>query len=160
MLLSHSGQLVDTHLLIITGIAGGEKYIYAPERIFFKIAVDKRGLYGGDEFIMKAAGHELKGLIEYMDCRVAGLHFPLAVLVDYRGYRLIAEAILPVGRDTLVYGSADGGTNIHADHPHMNARMKTAAKILNLKGLCFIPRKRIRLHSYTHSPRSSSVELG
>jgi hypothetical protein len=96
--------------------------------------VDKRGLYGGDEFIMKATGHELKGLMEYMDCRVAGLHFPLAVLVDYRGYRLIAEAILPVGRDTLVYGSADGGTNIHADHPHMNARMKTAAKILNLKG--------------------------
>lgn len=96
--------------------------------------MDKRGLYGGHEYIMKAAGHELKGLMEYMDCRVAGLHFPLAVLVDYRGYRLLAEAILPIGRDTIVYGSADGGTNIHADHPHMNARMKTAAKILNLKG--------------------------
>ncbi|KAL6072242.1 Clu domain-containing protein [Balamuthia mandrillaris] len=83
---------------------------------------------------MKAAGHELKGLMEYMDCRVKGLHFPLMVLVDYRGYRLIAESILPLGPNTLIYGSSDGGRTTHADVPEMNARMEAAANILNLKG--------------------------
>ena len=57
-----------------------------------------------------------------------------------RGYRLIAESILPLGPGTLIYGSSDGGRTIHADNPEMNARMETAANILNLKGeaiFCF-----------------------
>ena len=37
----------------VGGFAGGEKYVYNPERIFFKFSVDFRGLYGGTEFIMK-----------------------------------------------------------------------------------------------------------
>jgi hypothetical protein len=37
----------------VGGAAGGEKYVYLPERIFFKFAVDERGLYGGTEYIMK-----------------------------------------------------------------------------------------------------------
>ena len=57
---------------------------------------------------MKAAGQELKSLLELMDCRVQGLHFPLMVLIDYRGYRLIAMPLLPIGSDTLIYGSSDG----------------------------------------------------
>ena len=39
------------------GVAGGEKYVYAPERIFFKFAVDERGIYGGTEYIMKVCGN-------------------------------------------------------------------------------------------------------
>ncbi len=52
----HSSKALSLTIpVLLSGIAGGEKYIYAPERIFFKIAVDKRGLYGGDEFIMKVS---------------------------------------------------------------------------------------------------------
>lgn len=69
-----------------------------------------------------------------MDCRVQGIHFPLMVLVDYRGYRLIAMPLLPVGPDTLVYGSADGGANIFAICSEMNVRMKLISSILNLGG--------------------------
>jgi hypothetical protein len=72
--------------------------------------------------------------MEYMDCRVSGLHFPLVVLVDYRGYRLTVEPVLPVGSNTIVYGSADGGRTIFDSCPEMNARMKLAASILNLRG--------------------------
>ena len=67
-----------------------------------------------------------------MDCRVQGLHFPLMVLVDYRGYRLIAMPLLPVGPDTLVYGSSDGGATIHAISAEMNIRMQLISSILNL----------------------------
>lgn len=50
------------------GFAGGEKYI--TQGILFKFASDKYGLYGGDEYAMKAAGHELKGLMGFYKCQV------------------------------------------------------------------------------------------
>jgi hypothetical protein len=40
--------------------------------------------------------------------------------------------LLPVGPNTIIYGSADGGKTINAKVPEMNARMKLAAEILNL----------------------------
>ncbi len=41
----------------------------------------------------------------------------------YRGYRLIATSVLPLGRDTLVYGSADGAVTMHVDNPQMNGEL-------------------------------------
>jgi len=119
----------------IPGVAGGEKYVYLPESIFFKISLDTNNLYGGDEYIMKAAGHELKAIMECMDCRVSGLHFPLIVLVDYRGYRITAEPLLPINKNvsTIVSGSADGGHTIHNSSSAFRDRIKLVAKILNLK---------------------------
>ena len=35
---------------------------YASDGMFFKFAVDHKGLYGGTEFARKAANHERKGL--------------------------------------------------------------------------------------------------
>lgn len=83
-------------------IAGGEKYF--SEGIFFKVPKDAYEIYGGDEGIIKSSGHELRGLMCLLDCRVSGLHFPLMVLCDYRGWRLLAESLLPLTKDTLVYG--------------------------------------------------------
>jgi hypothetical protein len=52
----------------------------------------------------------------------------------YVGYRLLAESLLPLGKDSLVYGSADGGRTIHADNPDMNDKAELVAKLLNLQG--------------------------
>jgi hypothetical protein len=49
-----------------------------------------------DEKAMKAASHDLKGLVYYSSCGVAGLSYPLMSLIDYLGYRLIAMSILCV----------------------------------------------------------------
>eukprot|EP01103_Thecamoeba_quadrilineata_P017072 TRINITY_DN5918_c0_g1_i1.p1 TRINITY_DN5918_c0_g1~~TRINITY_DN5918_c0_g1_i1.p1 ORF type:complete len:585 (+),score=95.88 TRINITY_DN5918_c0_g1_i1:3-1757(+) len=54
-------------------------------------------------------------------------------LVDYRGFRLTAMSILPIGKDTLVYGSNDNGTTIQAKDPALNAKMRKVANILNIK---------------------------
>ncbi len=35
------------------------------------------GIYGGNEFAMKAANHELKGLQAYVNCNIENLYFPL-----------------------------------------------------------------------------------
>jgi hypothetical protein len=54
--------------------------------------------------------------------------------IDYRGYRLVAQAVVPVdGTNTLVYGSADGGATVHNSNEKLNVLMEKAAKLLNLK---------------------------
>eukprot|EP01132_Coremiostelium_polycephalum_P007447 gene7447-9152_t len=116
----------------IGGVAGGHKYIALG--ILFKLALDSQGLYCGDQNAMKAAGHELKGLMSYYNCRVDGLHHPLMALIDYRGYRLVAMSLLPINSDTIVYGSSDGGITVHCENEQFNEKMKDAARILNLKG--------------------------
>lgn len=68
-----SFRTISTHSCARTqvdlgGFAGGEKYI--TQGILFKFASDKYGLYGGDEYAMKAAGHELKGLMGFYKCQV------------------------------------------------------------------------------------------
>eukprot|EP01133_Synstelium_polycarpum_P007370 gene7370-8589_t len=116
----------------IGGVAGGQKFL--KDGIFFKFAFDVYGIYGGDAFAMKAAGHELKGLMGYFNCNIEGLYLPLMALIDYMGYRLIATSQLAIGPGTLVYGSDDQGENVHDDNAAMSSKMKQAAEILNLKG--------------------------
>ena len=49
-----------------------------------------------------------------------GLHVPIMALIDYRGYRLIAESILPIKDKTLLYGSKDKGETVIAINPDLN----------------------------------------
>eukprot|EP01114_Cavostelium_apophysatum_P017894 TRINITY_DN5408_c0_g1_i1.p1 TRINITY_DN5408_c0_g1~~TRINITY_DN5408_c0_g1_i1.p1 ORF type:complete len:1291 (+),score=352.75 TRINITY_DN5408_c0_g1_i1:103-3975(+) len=116
---------------VVGGVAGGRKYFH--EGIFFKIPLDDLDIYGGDEGIIKSAGHELRGLMSLYDCRIKGLHFPLMVLIDYRGWRVLASSLLPLGKNTLVYGSSDGAASIHASSDEMNAKIALVAKKLNLQ---------------------------
>ncbi|ELR22968.1 C2 domain containing protein [Acanthamoeba castellanii str. Neff] len=118
------------------GMAGGEKYL--SHGILFKFAIDSRGLYNGDEFAMKATQHEIKGLTAYINYSLNSnfpntLHFPVMSVIDYKGFRLSATSILPVGPNTIVYGSADGSKTVHNKYKDMNALMKKAGRALNLK---------------------------
>jgi hypothetical protein len=117
----------------VGGIAGGEKYLV--NNIFFKFALDIYHLYGGTEFAMKAANMELLGLDAYLDAQkvVHGLRIPLMCLLDYKGYRLAATTVLPIDKDTLIYGSADGGKTVMMSNPVVNKAMEDAAKYLNIK---------------------------
>lgn len=74
--------------------------------------------------IAKAAGHEMKGLINMFNYRekAVDLHFPLLALIDYRGFRLIAISWLPLSR--LIYGSKDAARTVHADDPVLNKAME------------------------------------
>ena len=42
--------------------------------------------------------------------------------------------MLPINKDTLCYGSSDGGQTIHNDNKKLYLKMQKAAKRLNLKG--------------------------
>eukprot|EP00005_Dracoamoeba_jomungandri_P004099 CAMPEP_0174253460 /NCGR_PEP_ID=MMETSP0439-20130205/2820_1 /TAXON_ID=0 /ORGANISM="Stereomyxa ramosa, Strain Chinc5" /LENGTH=881 /DNA_ID=CAMNT_0015334497 /DNA_START=180 /DNA_END=2825 /DNA_ORIENTATION=- len=119
--------------LVYKGMAGGVKY--KVENIFFKFAVDSNDMYPSDQYAMKVAGHELKGITAMVSCgMMLGLSFPLLALIDYRGYRLIATSALPISEQTIIYGSCDGGNEVHTHLGEMNHLMEKVGKILNLKG--------------------------
>eukprot|EP00007_Cunea_sp_BSH-02190019_P008714 CAMPEP_0174231676 /NCGR_PEP_ID=MMETSP0417-20130205/2152_1 /TAXON_ID=242541 /ORGANISM="Mayorella sp, Strain BSH-02190019" /LENGTH=1372 /DNA_ID=CAMNT_0015309601 /DNA_START=124 /DNA_END=4238 /DNA_ORIENTATION=- len=126
------------------GIAGGQKYLQ--EGIFFKFATDLLGIYGNDEFSQKAAAHELRGLnwLFSAAARQSGggpnLSFPIMTLIDFRGHRLVATSLLPIGRDTLVYGSDNAGVTVHKSNPKMTELIESLATTLNLKSHPVQPR--------------------
>ena len=103
---------------------------------------------------MKAAGHELKGLSalhrvasEARDerdakalaestaavtkevCGLGSLRTPLMVVVDYRGWRIVAMSVVPIGDGTLCYGSDDQARTVHRD-PTVAAMMEDAGTVL------------------------------
>ncbi|EFA80740.1 hypothetical protein PPL_06326 [Heterostelium album PN500] len=129
----------------IGGIAGGDKYIC--QNILFKFAYDQKindqWLYGGNfpsEYgASKAAGNELRGLSYFfqnlMDYDLVNkISVPLMCIIDYYGYRLVAISLLPINKETLIYGSCDGGHNVHSDIQEVNDIMEKVAKGMNLRG--------------------------
>eukprot|EP00698_Gefionella_okellyi_P008753 TRINITY_DN2189_c0_g1_i3.p1 TRINITY_DN2189_c0_g1~~TRINITY_DN2189_c0_g1_i3.p1 ORF type:complete len:714 (-),score=144.48 TRINITY_DN2189_c0_g1_i3:1496-3637(-) len=117
------------------GIAGGAKFLH--DGMIFKFAADFQGIFGGDEFAMKAASHELKGVIAFAASKIVGLYIPLMCVVDYYGFRMVATSVLPLsGRNSLVYGSCDGGVTVEDKNPEVAFAMRSAAKIFNIKAHC------------------------
>jgi len=88
---------------------------------------------------IKIAGHELKSLNCIFDCKHERVFPPLMVVIDYRGYRVVAGLILPLkmenGKGRMIMGSADAGKTIciqPAHDPNMIA-IKEVCEMLNLK---------------------------
>ena len=94
--------------------------MYIWNNIFFSFACDSREhyeKYGGDEAAYAAASLDLKGVEIYNKLDIEGLHTLGTVVVDYRGYRIIAQSIIPgilqrEQENSVVYGSVDGGKTI------------------------------------------------
>ncbi|PRP86402.1 hypothetical protein PROFUN_05321 [Planoprotostelium fungivorum] len=127
----------------IGGLAGGTKY--RVQNIFYKFAFDSLlsadppvWMYGNHQAdhraAAKAAKNELRGLEAHSSCLIEGLSYPMMASVGYKGYTVLAMAILPIDKTTLVYGSDDGGKTVHASDPKMNELMQQAGRKMNLSG--------------------------
>ena len=88
---------------------------------------------GSDEAAAKAAGHDMKSVVHYFECGVKELRFPLMALIDYRGFRMTAQALLPLGESSLIYGSCDAGRTVYKEDILMNELIKKAAVNLNVR---------------------------
>ncbi|KNC55344.1 uncharacterized protein AMSG_12404 [Thecamonas trahens ATCC 50062] len=116
----------------VGGMAGGDKYIR--DGLFFKLARDVTGAYGGDENAAHAAHHEMDALAALLKANIPGLHFPLTAVISYCGHTVSVASLLPIDASTLVYGSADGGATLVKSNHDMDAMMQLAGSALNLKG--------------------------
>ena len=102
--------------------------------MFFKFSKDtSEGMYGGDEWAMKAAGHELKSLNKLIALYIPKVHFPLMALINYLGWRVIVISLLPISTKTLVYGSADGAKHVYNNSETMETIMSQIGKLLHLR---------------------------
>ncbi len=54
------------------------------------------------------------------------------LVIDYRGFRLLAVTLLPIDRSSIVYGTYDAGVSLHCD-AEVGALFSKATRALNLK---------------------------
>jgi Clustered mitochondria len=128
------------------GVAGGLKYVV--QGIFFKFVVDTKirsgpdyWMYGGsegpnDEAAVKAAGNELVGAITVWSQYVDDLHSPMMSIIDYQGFRVLAISVLPLSKDTLQYGSNDGGKTMHRDNKRLAELIESVTEKIGLSKHC------------------------
>lgn len=112
--------------------------------ILFKFARDalvgpNQYLYGGDRCddaaARKAMGNELKAAGALFKASVGTpIRVPLMALLDFRGFRLCCQAVVPLSGAQFVYGSADGGKTVHAaeNNPQLLESVQLIARRLNI----------------------------
>ena len=74
-------------------------------------------------------------MTEIFNCGVQGINLPLMITVEYMGYRLTCMSTIPIGSNTLVYGSSNAGINIYYSNPEFNQKMEEIGKKLNLSAI-------------------------
>ncbi|MDP2437575.1 MAG: hypothetical protein Q8P67_17670 [archaeon] len=144
----------------VGGYAGGTKFIVA--NIFFKFALSDQStpIYPDDERAMKVAGHELRALTALSGASIGAgesIHFPLMCLVDFKGFRVICQSILPISRrSTLVYGSTNAGQSIE-DGQTVTLRSAASEK----PSTVFQVMRRVcsRLNLKAHAPRQHPAKV-
>jgi hypothetical protein len=105
-------------------------WLHSVNNVLFKFAVDSDGMYANDDTsAAKVASQELKGLMAYTSLGIRGLCVPLMAVVDFMGYRVIAMSLLPIGSETIVYGTCDAGVSVNMSNPKMNEMMKKAGQV-------------------------------
>ena len=92
------------------------------------------------------------------NCNIPGLHFPMLAIIDYLGFRLIAMTHLPLSKNSLIYGSDDGGRTIRNDSEEIAQKLSKVSKILNIKAHLVGPRNGNRVMVY--SPADLEAHIG
>ncbi|PRP89245.1 hypothetical protein PROFUN_02119 [Planoprotostelium fungivorum] len=100
-----------------------EAHMYIYNNIFFSHVNDSRQLYveyGGDVAAHLFCNNDMKGIRLVNSTESNGLYTLLTAIIDYRGYRLSAQSIIPgilqkEQAASVVYGSTDNGKVIEAN---------------------------------------------
>jgi hypothetical protein len=83
---------------------------------FWPINATKQNARGGTaEYAMKAAAQELVAadrLFEFFERFQHRILVPMQTVIDYLGFRIVPVPLLPLGKESLVYGSADAGKTL------------------------------------------------
>ena len=58
-------------------------------------------LYGGEHFASKSFSHEIKSMESLLSCNITALHFPLMMICEYRGFKVMVITKLPINSETL-----------------------------------------------------------
>ncbi|XP_020613853.1 clustered mitochondria protein homolog [Orbicella faveolata] len=129
--------VIDGNVMAINPGEDEKKRMFIWNNIFFSYAFDSRDHFqgvGGDEAAYAAAGGDLRGVMAYNRLDTQGLFTLSTVIVDYRGYRVIAQSIIPgilqrEQEQSVVYGSIDSGKNISSHEKFLELLYKAGKSI-------------------------------
>ncbi|XP_028517938.1 clustered mitochondria protein homolog [Exaiptasia diaphana] len=132
--------VVDGNVMAINPGEDEKKRMFLWNNIFFSFAFDSREHYsdmGGDDAAHAAANGDMMGVMAYNRIDTKGLFTLGTVVVDYRGYRVIAQSIIPgilqrEQEQSVVYGSIDSGKNI-ASHKKFVELLEKAGRLLHIR---------------------------
>ncbi|CAH3111333.1 unnamed protein product [Pocillopora meandrina] len=132
--------VVDGNVMAINPGEDEKKRMFIWNNIFFSYAFDSRDHFeavGGDEAAYAAAGGDLRGVMAYNRLDTQGLFTLSTVIVDYRGYRVIGQSIIPgilqrEQEQSVIYGSVDSGKNV-SSHGKFLELLHNAGKSIRIR---------------------------
>ncbi|XP_018008261.1 clustered mitochondria protein homolog isoform X2 [Hyalella azteca] len=142
--------VVDGNVMAINPGEDPKMQMFIWNNIFFSLGFDVRDHYkevGGDAAAFVAPRNDLQGVRVYSATDTEGLHTLGTVVVDYRGFRITAQSIIPgilerEQEQSVVYGSIDFGKTVETHSKYMDLLQKAGQqlkvlphKVLNDKGV-------------------------
>lgn len=133
-------MVIDGNIMAINPGEDTKMQMFLWNNIFLSLGFDVKDHFknfGGDHAAYTAPGCDLQGVKAYASVDVDGLYTLGTVVVDYRGYRVTAQSIIPgilekEQEQSVVYGSIDFGKTI-VTHDDYAIPMKKAATALKIR---------------------------
>ncbi|TKR64462.1 hypothetical protein L596_024989 [Steinernema carpocapsae] len=133
-------QVVDGNVVPINPGDDSRTHMYIWNNIFFSLGFDVKDHYkelGGDAAAHVATSNDLQGVRAYTALDSSKLFTLGMVIVDYKGYRVTAQSIIPgilerEQEQSVVYGSIDFGKTIIGNDEY-NELLQDAAEHLRIE---------------------------
>lgn len=124
--------VIDGNVMAINPGEDAKMQMFIWNNIFFSLGFDVKEHYkelGGDAAAFIAPRNDLHGVRVYCAVDIEGLYTLGTVVIDYRGYRVTAQSIIPgiLEREqehSVVYGSIDFGKSILSHPEYLNLLSK------------------------------------
>lgn len=131
--------VVDGNVMAINPGEETKMQMFIWNSIFFSLGFDVRDHYrelGGDAAAFAASINDLQGVKAYSSVDIEGLYTLGTVVIDYHGYRVTAQSIIPgilerEQEQSVIYGSVDFGHTVMS-HPKYLELLSKAAPILKI----------------------------
>ncbi|KAL0973150.1 hypothetical protein UPYG_G00199620 [Umbra pygmaea] len=129
-----SMAVIDGNVMAINPGEETRMQMFIWNNIFFSLGFDVRDHYrelGGDAAAHAAPTNDLNGVRAYGAVDVEGLYTLGTVVVDYRGYRVTAQSIIPgilerEQEQSVIYGSIDFGKTVVSHEKYLELLEKTS----------------------------------
>uniref|UniRef100_A0ABD2XNR3 Clustered mitochondria protein homolog n=1 Tax=Trichogramma kaykai TaxID=54128 RepID=A0ABD2XNR3_9HYME len=132
--------VIDGNVMAINPGEEPKMQMFIWNNIFFSLGFDVRDHYkelGGDAAAFVAPRNDLQGVRVYAAADLPGLYTLGTVVIDYRGYRVTAQSIIPgilerEQEQSVVYGSIDFGKTVltHPKYLELLSKVGHQLKIL------------------------------
>ncbi|XP_054167940.1 clustered mitochondria protein homolog [Oppia nitens] len=131
--------VIDGNVIAINPGEETKMQMFIWNNIFFSLGFDVRDHYkelGGDAAAYTAPTNDLQGVKAYSAIDIEGLYTLGTAVIDYKGYRVTAQSIIPgilerEQEQSVVYGSVDFGKTV-VTHSKYLEYLNKAAQVLKI----------------------------